>query len=1093
MAKMPCPPKCPEDGHRNRSGRSRLDLVLFPQFSTPARHALPSSAPTRKRRREADSADSKALVRRSPYDCLSDDSSSDDGSRRSPTPDPPNPPSRPTSDRWRPIRLRDSSTAERGERSANVYQTMEEGLERSLIHRDVSRPIRTWPAREVSEWYRTFDCNWRRPVHKQRWEDDSAGRAGLERFREETVKRQLERWSVRCPLCLLYRDTACHGHTLSLCPKSEGREARGLRGRLWEAIVDLQDRGLEGYGPVPWCGNCLLPKSACPAWANRDLPDAHADAGEDRTSQDQAVQDGSRCAFREVVVDALSAMMSFSGLPTDMAMGGKSFRAHVEAWRGSSAIRFNRHMGLEGWLLSPARWDEQDVAVMLRVFCHLDVGVEDMWLEKQVAQRRAALGVDVVRPSSPALPHGAGDDTDDWDPEEEQRLRIREALRHAEYENERASMSGGNSYFTLKLRRRLAAWHKGGAKCQLCLMYEWSEACYLHDMEGCQMRPEAQRARSLLKQWSDLRGAEGGAAECCPRCRFPLSVCRFLEDGAPVGGQRAGSAGACNWIGARVMLQTVASLLTAREGILGEAVIREVGREKDWNGRVEDLSRDWMAEQVVVTDGLTVPRIVEVFQRLLDGFGGLVGGCLAHSHTWQWKCSWRCPRRAGTKFNFGAFCWPKFIDLALAQKVPCVWDVQDRRKGGELALQPDPAYDEGVHALSGSLAANGAMVADWQARLPNRRYSARPGLAATTCFFWLGSLYLLCRWVVMRNRRTDGVSWLLVPSFPAVSGDEAAMRAEDGFERRDAGGVGPRSSGLSQRRQYTAPKSAADLSAWAAVPMRVARFFRLFERPDDTIDRAMSKEWLNGLRYYWLFGTTLKQPRSGTTAQHAFQSAGIGTHGQTNQGLPPKVAFTAQQALSAAALKSKLGRIETVAPRVRYGPLGAGGWGPIKRGGTPISCRLAGLSPPHSHTHTHTHQHVLFVRLDPDVCRLLSRRAATALIYLGTAACTHHYKVVILMRTTAEAKNRRARLYIDTKLNAPCKRRRGQRSMLTAGPSHVVDYPLRTTPAHEVGRNERDRTREYQEVDVSYPWGDAVDGEASQMGWLGNGCGGWDG
>ena len=71
------------------------------------------------------------------------------------------------------------------------------------------------------------------------------------------------------------------------------------------------------------------------------------------------------------------------------------------------------------------------------------------------------------------------------------------------------------------------------------------------------------------------------------------------------------------------MLQTVASLLTARKGILGEAVIREVGREKDWNGRVEDLSRDWMAEQIVATDGLTVPRVVEVFQRLLDGFGGL--------------------------------------------------------------------------------------------------------------------------------------------------------------------------------------------------------------------------------------------------------------------------------------------------------------------------------------------------------------------------------------------------------------------------------------------------------------------------------------
>ncbi|KAJ6436771.1 Alpha-galactosidase 2 [Purpureocillium lavendulum] len=455
-------------------------------------------------------------------------------------------------------------------------------------------------------------------------------RFGLERFKEATVKRQLERWSVRCPLCLLYRDTACHGHTLSSCPKSEGKEARGLRGRLWEGIVELQYRGFQGYGPVPWCGNCLLPKSACPAWTTRIPPEAYADPREGRVSQDQAVEDGSRCAFREVVVDALSAVMSFSGPPTDMAMGGKSFRAHVEAWRGSSAIRFNRHMGLEGWLLSPARWGEQDVAVMLRVFCHLDAGVEDMWIEKEVAQRRAALAVDVVRPPSPALCGSTDDGTDDLDPEEEQRLRIHEALQYAKNQREQASMSGGYYSFTLNLRKRLAAWYKGGVRCQLCLMYEWSEVCYLHDMEECQMRPEAQRARSLLNQWSDLRGAEGGTAECCPGCRFPLFVCRLAEDGASGESERDGRAGACNWMGARVMVLTVASLLTARKGILGEAVIRKVRREKDWNGRVEDLSRDWMAEQIVVTDGLTVPRIVEVFQRLLDGFGGLGSRVTTH-------------------------------------------------------------------------------------------------------------------------------------------------------------------------------------------------------------------------------------------------------------------------------------------------------------------------------------------------------------------------------------------------------------------------------------------------------------------------------
>lgn len=95
-----------------------------------------------------------------------------------------------------------------------------------------------------------------------------------------------------------------------------------------------------------------------------------------------------------------------------------------------------------------------------------------------------------------------------------------------------------------------------------------------------------------------------------------------------------------------------------------------------------------------------------------------------------------------------------------------------------------------------------------------------------------------------------------------------------------------------------------------------------------------------------------------------------------------------------------------------------------------------------SSTLTHTRQHVLFVHLDPVVFRLLSRRAATALICLGTTACTHDYKVIILMRTTAEAKNRRARLHIDPKLNAPRNRQRVQRTTLTTGPLHRHETQL---------------------------------------------------
>ncbi|KJZ68632.1 hypothetical protein HIM_11977 [Hirsutella minnesotensis 3608] len=46
-------------------------------------------------------------------------------------------------------------------------------------------------------------------------------------------------------------------------------------------------------------------------------------------------------------------------------------------------------------------------------------------------------------------------------------------------------------------------------------------------MEACDMRKESASARTLLKQWSGLRIAEGGEGERCSSCRFPIVVYRF--------------------------------------------------------------------------------------------------------------------------------------------------------------------------------------------------------------------------------------------------------------------------------------------------------------------------------------------------------------------------------------------------------------------------------------------------------------------------------------------------------------------------------------------------------------------------------------
>lgn len=178
-----------------------------------------------------------------------------------------------------------------------------------------------------------------------------------------------------------------------------------------------------------------------------------------------------------------------------------------------------------------------------------------------------------------------------------------------------------------------------------------------------------------------------------------------------------------------------------------------------------------------------------------------------------------------------------------------------------------------------------------------------------------------------------------------------------------------------------------------------------------------------------------------------------------------------------------------------------GGWlGAHQKGRHPhfLSVGWTLYSTPHTHTST-------CALRAPRSGRLSSAFSSSCdrLDLSGHSRCTHHYKVVILMRITAEAKNRRARLHIDTKLNAPAIDEEGneQRSQpglyigtelelppqMTKGVTNMAPHraftccrlPI-TTPTHEVGRNERDGTREYQEVDVSCPWADALDRESSQ-------------
>ncbi|RMJ02401.1 hypothetical protein CDV36_015332 [Fusarium kuroshium] len=366
-----------------------------------------------------------------------------------------------------------------------------------------ARPISTWSKQDISLWCERRHWEYPNPnCWRQNWRDDQSN----DLVNEEKVQKQLERWSVRCPLCLLYRDPACGEHPLSTCSRVEGCRARSIRARLWEGIVELQANGIQGYGPVPWCGDCGLPRSCCPAWVNQSAADTASEwdapswGGDEYACQSSLargwqMQDGSRCEFREIVVNAVSAMCAFSlsggpGTDTD------TFWGQIEAWRSQSDIRFNQHWGTEGWLLSPMPWGRQDVMVMLCIFCRLDVVVEDLWIKKEVDRRRAELHLPspevnyiiIKQQRQPRLDPQksktvAKRDAPDEDAMSLQRSNIQEALDMAEYEGERSSGYWGDTDYLSTLGVRVRAWRRGGIRCQLCLAYEWSETCYLHDME----------------------------------------------------------------------------------------------------------------------------------------------------------------------------------------------------------------------------------------------------------------------------------------------------------------------------------------------------------------------------------------------------------------------------------------------------------------------------------------------------------------------------------------------------------------------------------------------------------------------------------
>ncbi|KAL6405390.1 hypothetical protein AUP68_11144 [Ilyonectria robusta] len=132
-----------------------------------------------------------------------------------------------------PARLRDCRHTTLDARSARARHAVQVQLDGSLFHRYHTRvlnenqgqssskstkPIGTWSKQELSLWGKRR--NWEYPG-PTRWRNDWKDDRSDDLISEEKVQKQLERWSVRCALCLLYRDPAYDQHPLAFYPRVE--------------------------------------------------------------------------------------------------------------------------------------------------------------------------------------------------------------------------------------------------------------------------------------------------------------------------------------------------------------------------------------------------------------------------------------------------------------------------------------------------------------------------------------------------------------------------------------------------------------------------------------------------------------------------------------------------------------------------------------------------------------------------------------------------------------------------------------------------------------------------------------------------------
>ncbi|KAJ9130075.1 hypothetical protein NKR23_g12360 [Pleurostoma richardsiae] len=577
-------------------------------------------------------------------------------------------------------RLRESARPSPHARAASVRKLLRGGLQGLLVERSLAKPIWQWSQDDLYGWYEKVKWQYPRVTGWRDIQDEDT-------FNEGQVEAQLLLWSIRCSACLAYRKEDCDTHTLTECRTAEGLRARSIRDRLRLVAAEVHRDGIAGYGAVPWCDGCHLPRSRCPAWTKWDRDGLTEDGEQKGDDRQWSLRDRRQCRFPDVVVDAVAAMGAFQG--PNATAGWR----RVTDWRDGSRIRFNEHWDVHGWLFSPMTWDGREVPVVLRVFYQLGVGMEDAWIRADVERRRAELGAlsaedrdrelarrqqgsrpgqdsstrgrvttatatatatlakETTVPNRAETSPGPGPPAAD----RQQQLRdiLTDVLDEAEYKSEQAAGFWGGMAFLTALQEAVLQWSRSGIRCQLCRIHGWSEGCYLHDVTACEAHPAAsKRVKETLESWSGLCGGQDGEGKLCRWCQFPLAACRpgryrygweskelARDEEDYRGGEErrrslqlwaseTGETEGRRCYGIEVIKRTTAALLTVEGGLLGRVVLeREArpGRRRAAGAVMDTEGRPTRGsmEEQVRVGFTKAPLLAVVFLGLANGLDGL--------------------------------------------------------------------------------------------------------------------------------------------------------------------------------------------------------------------------------------------------------------------------------------------------------------------------------------------------------------------------------------------------------------------------------------------------------------------------------------